>query len=299
MMPKCAEDIKSRDREKNPYMKASPKVDPASDRRLYTTNVDDAVTNVFNNLNLVRFNRIDGEGTTNFCDAFFIESSIAIVPAHMLKKDNKVFPLTASFERRGPEVAGGKFACKIDSENIVFVPGTDLALLNIPSSGTYRDLRHYLPDGPVEGFSKFVYKDKEGKMRLDSTHTTSGRVGHVLCKFDGYSYNLENDTHAGLCMGTLIRASTTPQIAGFHLGGNKVKDKYGVAGLLTRAQYELARKHIKDLIPHSASDIPMTMQGATLIKDFEIHHKCPAHYMDKKLLVSRSLWDCWCKHVQV
>jgi hypothetical protein len=282
MMPKCAEDIKSRDREKNPYMKASPKVDPASDRRLYTTNVDDAVTNVFNNLNLVRFNRIDGEGTTNFCDAFFIESSIAIVPAHMLKKDNKVFPLTASFERRGPEVAGGKFACKIDSENIVFVPGTDLALLNIPSSGTYRDLRHYLPDGPVEGFSKFVYKDKEGKMRLDSTHTTSGRVGHVLCKFDGYSYNLENDTHAGLCMGTLIRASTTPQIAGFHLGGNKVKDKYGVAGLLTRAQYELARKHIKDLIPHSASDIPMTMQGATLIKDFEIHHKCPAHYMDQE-----------------
>lgn len=229
--------------------------------------------------NQTQFAWTSPEGKPHGCDLFFIESNIAILPQHIWKQDE----MTIKISRGSKRIQ--QFDAIISRVHSQVIPGTDLCLVYVPNSGSWADLREYLPHvmfTPGRRIkSKFVYKEMRGavpeRKECDTVLNYEDiHVGDV--QYYGAKYELAFKTFSGLCMGALLSDTREALILGFHTAGVSGLPTGGMCGLL-RSQYETARRQLS-LVPGvclaaSEGKLQTQMYDKPILVNTSVHEKSP------------------------
>lgn len=276
--PTSLEDILQRDKEKCAYAKVYVDVPPSTCRENDTSTPDQVCNTVFKNLLI--FNVPSGD-KVRYCNALAIESNVILVPKHMLFWDGALTREMVTFKRHGSDSAGGAFSCKLDHSSVYIVPDQDLALVFVPSSGSFANIARVLPQSVYSGSCKFVYKNRDGTRRQEGATVEPDYVGHSVSAFSGYKTILTEPTHTGLCMGTFVATCKSPHVVCFHLGGTVTKTTIGIAGVLMRQHYDKGLEYLKrdNYVTHGGGDFPTHILDKEILISSEIHHKSPVHYL--------------------
>lgn len=279
IMPTCREDIMQRDTERCAYAKVYVDKPPSSCRQNDTATPEQVCNTVFKNLLVLS---VSCDNTSEYCDALAIKSNLVVVPKHMIYEGETLKTNKLTFRRHAPDSAGGIFSCIIDDSTVFAIPDQDLAVVYVPSSGSFADIARLLPRCAYSGSCMFVYKNKDGTRRQEGATVEPSLVKHSLAEFQGYRTALTNNTHRGLCMGTFVATCKSPHIVGFHLGGTPYASAIGVAGVLSYNDFVLAESQLGSLnfVTHSAGDFPREILGKQIITSDEIHNKSPVNYVE-------------------
>jgi hypothetical protein len=276
--PTCYEDIVQRDQEKSMWQKPRVVPLPTACRQLETATPADTCNAIFRNMVTLY---VPNGLSSKFCAALVVDSNLILVPKHMIAIGDTITSEKLTFRRHSEDDAGGVFSAYIDSVNCHLFPNQDLALLSIPSAGSFRNIDRLLPRGPYSGSCRFIHKSKDGTRREEGATVTPGKVGHTESQFVGLETMLENPTYMGLCMGTFVTTDKAPRIAGFHLGGTVQKTCYGIAGYVTLDEYTAAKNELamRVMIPHSAGDFPKNILEKPSLTGIDIHNKSPVNFL--------------------
>lgn len=270
--------IDERDKERPPWQKVTVQPLPKCVRERDTATPEQMCNTVFKNLLFMDVQRDDRK---SFCDAFVLDTGFVLVPAHMVSKNGKVEELFLKFYRNGEDEAGGSFEGWIDEINCELIPGTDFALMHFSCMASFATIDKLLPEEKRDGDSLFVYKDRQGKRRQEGATLKSGKVGHSLSTFEGYTSVLTKHSEKGLCMGVYVSGGVKPCISGFHLAGTAIKSVIGLAGFLSRSQYLQAREKLSKrvFVTHGESNFPLEILGKKILFDINVHEKSPVNFV--------------------
>lgn len=281
LQPEERIDIEARGMEVSNWLK--PTLTPIiHERRLMTMTSEQAVKKVFSNQ---CFLKIAQGNTYRFCDCIFIQTSVIVMPYHMLFRDGKAMGEPPdgqhfTFFRAGQQCISAVFKCTVSSVSWVRVPDTDFAIVHVPSCCDLEDLSYMITDSAYSGLAQFVYKNEDGEMIQDSTTVKhKPDAGHAYSRFDGLEYNLSWPTYKGLCMGTLVSDDKGKRIVGFHLGGRGTN--YGIGGILYKSAYldALGKLSEKVIVPHSSGEFTNTSFGMDIITAEHIDKRSPVNFL--------------------
>lgn len=290
LQPTCEQDVIDRDKEVNVWAKVSVP-DRHVPHHLATATIEQVSNCVFNNLCVLR---IQEGNEFRICNAFVVRSNLFLMPYHMLfpskeVNDGKMLKepdsIQISLQRRTPQTGGAMVMGFVSASHWVRVPKTDFAIVSFPNMGSYADLTKLLPDIQFNGTCLFLHKNKDGTRRQEGVFVKACRTRHIACEFEGYDYTVAGGTTPGLCMSTLITQGVGPHICGFHLGGARNGVGKAVAGFITKQQFEdgvlsLKSKNVIPLfVPASATDIPETQYGKSVITTTDINPKSPVNFL--------------------
>jgi hypothetical protein len=276
--PSTYEDVKLRDSEKCAYTKMRVEPIPSTCRENDTSTPDQVCNTVFKNLLVFSIKRDNG---SEYCNALAIDSNLILVPKHMVCIKGTVSEVQVIFRRHGQDSGGGIFTAIIGPSTTYLIPDQDLALLYIPSSGSFTNISRLLPQYTYAGSCKLVYKNKDGSRRQEGATVSPGFVGHTECCFNGYNTVLTQTTHRGLCMATFVATCKSPHIVGFHIGGTLSESVHGIAGVLLRKDYDAAKNALSmnNYITHSAGDFPDKILNKDILYSTSIHDKSTVNFL--------------------
>lgn len=229
--------------------------------------------------NQTQFTWMSPEGKPHGCDLFFIESNIAVLPQHIWKQDE----MTVSIARGTRRIQ--KFDAILSKAHSQVIPGTDLCLVYVPNSGSWADLREFLPHvmfTPGRRIkSKFVYKEMRGTAPVRKECDTVLLYEDILVgttQYYGARYELAFNTFSGLCMGALLSDTREAMILGFHTAGVSGLPTGAMCGLL-RSQYETARRQLGSIpgvcLAASEGTLQKQMYDKPILLSTDVHAKSP------------------------
>lgn len=287
LSPTCLEDVEKRDNEQSMWAQVvtTPLPTPAKSKR-----------SCFEHLkNLVQTNQLyvsceDG-GRRPFSNALMVKTGFCILPYHMLFDDPRVY----IFQRNALTVLGTSFKAMICKKDAVLVPGTDLALVYIPSCGDFKSLVDYLAiESPASGWASLIYKNKDGTFadncgfKIYPEDIYCGEL--ALNNIKGIGYELPYNSFRGLCGATLVTNNKVPIICGFHSVGveNSVK---GASSVITLKLFEDALSQLASRfssVGHLADqgELHTVQHGISYIESQDVHLHSPCRFIDVDLVTS-------------
>lgn len=277
LAPTSMKDVEERDAQENPW--ATPVVDELKvSTKSKTTPPAHLARRVVKQLCHVLITEKDRSVD---CDAFFVRSNIAILPAHILrgKKECK-----ALFTRCCATNNGATFRSPISCDTTVMIPGTDLCLTYVPNSGDYGDLTGHLPDGLLPDAEGMLYhRDSRGGIASSRLFARSKRVTTSAARFDGHEYSLTFPTFQGLCTSVvLLNYGKFSVIGGFHLGGNDGKNS-GCCGTLLQSKLLPAIEELLKvpgvLLAMNSGDMPTEKYDVNFYESADIHPRSPVNFL--------------------
>lgn len=277
--PSSEEDILQRDNERCAYSKAYIEKPPSTCRQNDTSTPDQVCNTIFKNQMILN---VEHNGIVEYCGAIAFDTNIILVPKHMVYRNGIINKGKILFKRHGTDSAGGSFSCYIDETTTHFIPNQDLALLYVPSSGSFANISRLLPQAIYSGSCKLVYKNRDGTRRQEGATVEPAHVKHTYDDFYGYDTMLTDITHRGLCMATFVATCKSPHIVGFHVGGTVAESRHGIATVLLRQHYDEGVKRLKmvNFVTHSAGIFPDEILGKPIIYNEDVHHKSPVHFLE-------------------
>jgi hypothetical protein len=198
---------------------------------------------------------IGEEGSSAFCNAVPIRSSILLIPNH-------VVPKKTTQARLLKEGSNTKHVF-IQPESTYRIPNTDYALWYLPEMGDQKDITAYFLNEMPRGkkiLSTMLYNDC-GKLKIFNPMmcTRDYKMTSKGGSFEALTYSFPGETFNGLCMATLLAENNKGAVCipGFHLAG---KGSFGCAGFITRQQLIDGCAQLNSipgvLASHSAVDFP-------------------------------------------
>lgn len=287
LSPQGVDDICNRDKEQNMWAKVVVTPMEVSEK---------SKRSCFDHLqNVVRKNQLyvscEDSGRRPFSNAFMVKTGYCIIPHHMLFDDAREY----IFQRDDIGVLGTSFKAVLSLRDSILIPGTDLALVFVPSCGDFKDLSDYLALTPTRtGWASLVYKKKDGTFN-DSTSFRVA-VGKIQCDgmasptISGLEYILPYDSYCGLCCGTLITNGKAPVIAGFHSVG-VVGERRGGSSIITRDLFDSAlltlSGRFSSIAPLSSQgNITEVQHGIEYVEGHDVHIHSPCRFIDYDLVTS-------------
>lgn len=278
--PTCDADIVERDSEINPWANVVVSEMPCS-QKSKTTTPDQLSKKVENNLTHMQITVKTGGVEKHYhCDAFFMESNVALVPKHMWKADN----IFATFTRRAPGSIGSNFKSWLYRGHSMDVGG-DLTLAYVPNGGDWEDLSSYLPTQRFANVpARLIYKDAQGECKTTKLMMECGDVITYAASFFGAKYTTTFDTFEGLCMATLVTETKGPMIGGFHLGGKNGENR-GCSQLLLKEDLDAAIAKLKQcpgvVLAKSSGTMPKEQYDVQFFQGTDVHPKSPINFLPK------------------
>lgn len=287
LSPQGVDDIRDRDKEQSIWSKVVVTPMEASDK---------SKRMCFEHLqNIVRKNQLyvscENSGRRPFSNAFMVKTGFCIMPHHMLFDDAREY----IFQKNDVSVLGTSFKAVLSLSDAVLIPGTDLALVFVPSCGDFRDTTDLLALTPLrKGWASLIYKKKDGTFN-DST-SFQVAVGQIQCDgmasptITGLEYTLPYDTYCGLCCGTLITNGKVSVIAGFHSVG-VVGGRRGGSSIITRELFDSALLELSgrfsSIAPLSSQgNITEVQHGIEYVESHDVHVHSPCRFIDYDLVTS-------------
>jgi hypothetical protein len=274
LSPTNIADIDLRDAEKNPWSNPVMTELPVIERNTSFSQLTHLVKR-----NLLYFRILNADDGVPCSDAFFVGNNLALIPQHMWIKDE----LEVQFCKYGAENLGGDFKCIISKKLSYNFVGQDLSLVYIPSGGEWRDLISFFPTASVPGaLARIVYRRKDGTFLEETIRTDYARtINTATDRYDGYLYQMREQTFNGLCMATLIAETRIPFILGFHLAG---AGREGAAGYLTQQKLLDAITELKKndsiLISKSSGVMPTKLYDVQFFKGDELSPRSPVNFLE-------------------
>lgn len=288
--PKSEDDIKTRDKEMNPWVNYAVSDIPYTDEQKSTSPEELGRLCMKNSVHIM----IDEGDFYSHCSGIFLRGNCLLMPQHMWYAKGTKEPrqeLSTTLRRapaicnaEGVEIHGGFCRAKLSLSTTYFIPETDFALTWAPSGGSHKDIVKYLPLEKIKsGPNLFFYKDIEGQVQHAYTTVTPGFVGHALKRFEGASYKLSVPTQSGMCMASLVSQARNTMISGFHLGGITGTCE-GVMGVLLQSQTELAFGKLSEkpavLVSASEGTLKTEQFGIKYYQGPQVHPKSPVNFME-------------------
>lgn len=279
LMPTSLEEIEERDKEKSVWAQV--------DSRKRHVSVSSRVTSTDHLLEHAKTSTSHMEVVIGpkkrFCNAFFIRSNVALVPSHVLPEEE----CPCVFTRYETSKVGSQFRSFLSKKRSVQVPKTDIALVYVPTSGSWKDLTEYLPVDPIKTTEgQMAFRDADGSVR-----TYSGRLKYNSSisasqaeNFAGYEYMLTEKTFNGMCMSPWVGMSRYAELTGFHLGGVEGTGQ-GCCGVLLKNQFFDALSELEQMpgvmLVTSSSEIPEKEYDLQFFESEELHPKSPVGFLEE------------------
>lgn len=278
-------DIAERDREANPWV--GPNMGsfvPKGIGKFSCT--EELLNNVRKNTYFMRVLNLD-DGVP-ICNAFAPKSNYLIIPSHMFHQDNILVEL---WRERDTTKSGNVFnqlqgKGYIERKMSYHIPNTDLVICYFPGMQDSRDLIDYLPkDETMQRFSfNMHYVNSDGVSQLyHGCANYSASIPVKDMKYEGYNYELNVPTFAGLCMAPLVIKHSNSFIAGFHLAGNGVR---GAAGIVRQQHIADATEFFKSFtsvaLTHNSGKAPLPLLGKEILMPWEVHHKSCVNHLNEE-----------------
>lgn len=289
LAPCCEKEIQQKDAEVNPWVGQTMPNELPHVHKQRTIAAEDLRNLAFKNL---CFMRVEEDGKSRSCDAFFVCSNVAIIPFHMWYPDHTLgAPPIASMRvefthsQSTKALNGHKFSAFLGLEHSSHIPGTDLCLVWVPNGGEWADLREYLPVGAYRsGPALSIYRTPTGGRYSDTAIVDTLRlVGHSGAEFPGSYVTYSKPTFVGMCMAPMISQSKNMCIIGFHLGG-KAGTTTGCIGTVTQSQVRAAflmlTQHPEVIATHSTGEMELEEYEVPVLSTTAIHKNCPLNYLD-------------------
>lgn len=279
LSPISEEEVDKRDATTNIWLRAATTSLPAT-QRARTMSLDEVQAVVARQtLNMT----IHCELVNKVSNAFFISSNLAIIPNHVwsLVEGNDFIATFTKFEL---DRVGATFRSVISKTHSYHVPNTDLCYVSVPGGGSWKDISHLLPTGPLrDSPGVLLYKSPEGQLRTSSLHAHIGTTGPAGINYVGATYDLAWPTFVGMCMAPVVSKSSTHVIMGFHLAG-AAGTSFGACGTLTLDEHNkaiAALSKIKTLLlVPSSGDLPTNILGVDHLLNTDIHPKSPVNFLE-------------------
>ena len=244
----------------------------------------------------------DGKGESFSC--LQLCSTILAAPAHPFRRMTKgILRCSKASGDKGELVR----IVNVDTLNLVFVKGCDVAFIYTANLTDAKDLADFLPKEPVKGTILFktipsrilrLVRDEvvPGKEIVftrisESVVATCGGINASRAgKIQGYTYPLKNTSEAGQCGGVLITdVKTAPSIYGIHIAGNGL---VGGAVPLTRSVYDdvveiFEKKFLRPVLMSHSAPFPPERYGQPCFTDAPVAKSSPLNFLPLSTNIER------------
>jgi hypothetical protein len=187
-------------------------------------------------------------GKRCFLNMIMFNDSLMMIPYHFLPDHAVECELLFG----SGQSIGHRVKCYLSRLDGYKVPGKDLLLLYVSVIGDKPNITKFLPEVDVvcDQVCQYMYRDKDGELTNGQRNIRMQQ--EPLCSIDrktntrydskGYRYNLDFDSHKGLCCMIFVAHTKEPYIHSFHVAGS---ERQGGSNQLTRPEFEKAREFFR------------------------------------------------------